>query len=80
MKKIIFVSSSILSFSLFAQTNQKVATNQMSDSLKVALVVKELNDYFSTMSTWTPEEIAYFKDNFVYTRGNFTVPKQRLNR
>jgi len=46
MKKIIFVSSSILSFSLFAQTNQKVATNQMSDSLKVALVVKELNDLF----------------------------------
>ena len=76
MKKIIFVSSSILSFSLFAQTSQTVATNQISDSLKVVLLVKELNDYFSMMSTWTPEEIAYFKENFVYTRGNFTIPKK----
>ena len=76
MKKTILVLSLFLSLNLFSQTTEPLPISQSSDSVKVVAISKELNDYFSSMSSWTPEEIEYFKNNFVYTRGNFTVPKR----
>lgn len=76
MKKTILALSLFLSLNVFSQTTETSLTSQSSDSIKVVAISKELNDYFSSMSSWTPEEIEYFKNNFVHTRGNFTVPKR----
>lgn len=76
MKKTILILSLFVSLNLFSQANMQSPSTQISDSMKVAVMTNELNDYFLGMSSWTPEEKEYFVSNFVYTRGNFTIPKR----